>query len=135
MGSKKPKTLKSVGGVKAQLKGLARYATEGNTATVAMRHRHKWKEGLLLGASGGFEDSGSDGAFRDTRERFRLVRAAQSDRALEGSEKHLAVVAAVQMLADLLADVARQLAVQVEREPPENLQALGLAVALMPMRV
>ena len=83
--------------------------------------------------SHGLEDCRADGFFRRGRERLGWILAAQGDRAPEGREEHLAVVTPVQVLADLLAGVVRQFPIEIERQPPEDLQAMGLTVARVPM--
>lgn len=57
--------------------------------------------------------------------------AAKIDGLLQGREKDLAPWTGAEMLANLAADVARQLVVEIIGQPPENLQAVGLRVPVL----
>src|SRR5512132_4179240 len=119
--------------MRAGRQDLPRHATGERATTVAMRNRQR--RALSSRPAGDFEDGGAEGGLRGERNRRRRIRAAQSDRALERREEHLAVVAPTQMLPDLPAGLVRQFSIEVEREPPKDFEALRLAVARMPMRV
>ena len=59
---------------------------------------------------------------------------AESDRLLQRGDKILAVRTGAHVLADLPADGDWQLMIQIRREAPQHLQALGFGMSRMRMR-